>query len=327
VSANPHLKGIAIAGVLATVAVALGLFTLSRQQPASSAATNTQEVITHHPAAIKKPVGTKAHAPTTARPAAKPAAKRVAAKPQVSPYVTAALAAKLPKPIASAFGDHEVVVISVYTPNVGVDRISMTEAQAGAGLGGAGFVAVDASQNTATGELTRAFGVLSAPTTLVLSRNDFTKPVTTLDGFVDRETVAQAAMNADPSPGASQGQQSAWAKGAEAICARSKLRFSGLGEIKTAAQLKKTRPKVATITTSLLAGLRKLSAPAGRAADVKKFLSLAQQDVDVTMQLVAGAVKKDPAATAIASASQAGIGAQVTSLAISLGAPSCAQPL
>jgi hypothetical protein len=239
----------------------------------------------------------------------------------------AALAAKLPKPIASAFRDHAVVVISVYTPNVGVDQISMTEAQAGAGIGGAGFVAVDASQNGTTGELTRAFGVLSAPTTLVLSRNDFTKPATTLDGFVDRETVAQAALNANPSPGASQAGQSAWAKGAEAVCAHSKLQFSGLGEIKTAAQLKQATPKVTAITTALMGGLHKLEAPAGRAADVKKFLSLAQQDVDVTLKLVAGAVKKDPAATAIASARQAAIDAQVNSLAVSLGAPSCAQPL
>jgi hypothetical protein len=329
VTANPHLKGIAIAGVLAAVAVALGMFTLARQQPASSAATNAQDLITHHLPKIAKPAKTAAAArPTTAKhtPVVAPKPKP-APKPQVSPYVKAALAAELPRPVASQFGDHEVVVISVYTPDVDVDRVSMAEAQAGAGLGGAGFVAVDASKDKTTGDLTRAFGVLSAPTTLVLTRADFTKPVTTLGGFVDRETVAQAAANADPTPGASSDAQTAWAKGAEALCARAQTRFTALGTITTPAQLQQATPKFRTITSSLLSGLRKLPAPAGRAADVEQFLSFAEQDVALTLQLVEGTVKKDAAAVAMASTKEAGVGAQANTLAISLGAPTCSEPL
>ena len=121
--------------------------------------------------------------------------------------------------------------------------------------------------------------------------------------------------------------QSPWAKGAEAACDRAKIAFSGLGEIKTRAQLKKAAPKITSITTAMMAGLRTLPAPAGRAADVKKFLVLAQRDLDVTMQLVAGAVKKDPVIVASASAKEADVGAKVNSLAVSLGAASCASPL
>jgi hypothetical protein len=327
VSANPHLKGIAIAGVLAAVAVALGMFTLARQQPASSAATNAQDVITHHLPKIAKPTKTAAAAKPVAAKQTPVAAPKPAPKPQVSPYVKAALAAELPRPIASQFGDHEVVVVSVYTPDVDVDRVSMAEAQAGAGLGGAGFVAVDASKDRTTGDLTRAFGILSAPTTLVLTRADFTKPVTTLGGFVDRETVAQAAANADPTPGASSDAQTAWAKGAEALCARAQTQFAALGTIATMAQLKQATPKFQTITSSLLGGLRKLPAPAGRAADVEQFLSYAQQDVALTLQLVEGTVKKDAAAVAMASTKEAGVGAQANTLAIALGAPTCSEPL
>lgn len=306
-AANPHLRAIAIAGALAAAAVALGMWTLTRQQPSSTAAT---PLPVHHPAPAP---------PAKAR-------KPVVAVPKISPYVKAALAADLPKPVAEQFAAHEVVVVTLYSPDADLDRMVAGEAQAGAMLAGAGFVGVDVSKELVSGELTRAFGVLAAPTSLVLARTDFTKPTTTLAGFNDRETVAQAATNADPSPGGPTTRTS-WAQRAEALCGRSKGRFSDLGPITTPAQLKRASPKVKAITDSLIAGLAGLTPPAGRGADVKKFVSLARQDVDLAVRLVRATIGNDPVAVATASAKQSTVGAEASAMAISLGAPSCGEPL
>jgi hypothetical protein len=84
---------------------------------------------------------------------------------------------------------------------------------------------------------------------------------------------------------------------------------------------------VKAITATLMSGLAALPAPAGRAADVATFLSVARKDIDLTLQLVAAAVKQDTVAVATATAAEATVGATANTLAIGLGAPSCAAPL
>jgi hypothetical protein len=169
-AAAPHLRAILIAGALGATAVALGFYTMVRQQVAPA----TAPVVSPHHAA------------------------RPQAEAKVQADVAAALAAGLPKRVAAQFARHEVVVVTLYSPSVAVDRVVAGEARAGAALGTAGFVAVDVGKGPAADKLTTAFGVLSAPATLVLARGAYGAPATELDGFADRRTVAQAALNADP---------------------------------------------------------------------------------------------------------------------------------
>jgi hypothetical protein len=172
-AAAPHLRAILIAGALAATAVALGFYTMVRQQVTPA----TPPVVAPHVA-------------------------KTTQAPKLQADVAAALAAGLPKRVAAQFARHEVVVVTLYSPSVAVDRVVAAEARAGAALGAAGFVAVNVGKGPAADKLTTAFGVLSAPATLVLARGAYGAPVTRFDGFADEQTVAQAALNADPTPGA-----------------------------------------------------------------------------------------------------------------------------
>jgi hypothetical protein len=267
-------------------------------------------VITHAPTLA---------APAKADPATRPAQKPTIAKPNPieSVFAKAALAAGLPKPLALAFAAHEVAVVTLYSPDSDVDQIAVAESHAGAELAGAGYVLVDASSDVAAAPLTKAFGVLSAPTTLVLRRSDFVTPFASLDGFADRETVAQAAINADPTPGAPV-RQSRWARHANALCESSRTRI---------ARVDASSPDLKTISDSLTARLEQLPPPPGRAADATQLVALVRQDVDVSMQLASATAGKNVVGVATAKAAQAPVIAQLGQLAIDLGAPRCAQLL
>ncbi len=312
-AANPHLKQILIAGMLAALAAALGMFTLTRQQQASKAA---------EPAVVHRPATTAAT--TAAKPESKP-------KPvpgpvlRVSPFTRAALAAGLPKPVAAEFADHEVVVVTLYSSHGDVDRLAEAEAESGASLGAAGFAAVDATREGASGALTRLYGVLPSPSTLVIARPDFTTPFVSLEGFADRETVAQAARNADPTPGGP-AAQSAWARQAEAVCTRTTKQLTAVGAVDSAAALKTATPKVRAIGNAFLADLGALKPPAARAADVKRFVALQKQDLAFALQMASAAAAKDLVGVAAASAHEATVAKQASALAIDLGAPACASP-
>jgi hypothetical protein len=348
---NPQLRAIAIAGALAVVAVLLGMWTLNRQQP--SATDTPLPPVTHRapvshakpvakpaakpakhvtpvaakPAKHVKPVAAKpvAAKPVAAKPVAKPVAKPKPRAPQVSPFEKAALAAGLPKPVARQFAGHEVVVVTLYSPDDDVDRVAEAEARSGAALGGAGFVALDVSKNAQTADLTKLLGVLTAPSSLVFARADIAKPVLTLDGFADRQTVAQAAVNADPTPGGPVAQ-SAWARKADALCLRTATEFASISGISTPTQLKAATPKAKLLVDRLVAGLEKLPPPPGRAADVTRFVGLAKQDATLTFQAAAAAARKDPATVASVTAREAPVAAEASTLAVSLGAASCARP-
>ncbi len=176
---TPQLKAIMLAGILAATALALGLFTLSQSQGSSSAAY------------LGAPL------PAPAKIAPRPAPKRAAARPKpksVNPVIVAAKQAGLPASIADALAGRKAVVVSLYTPGSEVDAVARKEAASGAALAGAGYVAVDVSREGASTDLTKLLGVLHAPAVLIVRR-----PATVfvqMDGFADRQTVAQAAQNA-----------------------------------------------------------------------------------------------------------------------------------
>ena len=102
----------------------------------------------------------------------------------------------LPLAVARALARHPVVVVSLYDPEAKVDRISLGEARAGARRASVGFVALNVLDRRSSEALTRKLGVLSAPAFFLYQRPG--KLVMRVDGFADRDLVAQAAVAASP---------------------------------------------------------------------------------------------------------------------------------
>ena len=96
----------------------------------------------------------------------------------------------MPVAVARALQKHSVVVVSLYSPQAGVDELATAEARAGAAASGAGFVAVDVFHQRAGIPI----GIVDTPAVLVVTRR---RAVTAeLKGFVDRNVVAQAVSDA-----------------------------------------------------------------------------------------------------------------------------------
>ena len=89
---------------------------------------------------------------------------------------------------------NQVVVVVLYSPGSAVDAMAAREARAGALAAGVGFLAVDVTSDKAVAPLATSFDAREAPALLVFQRG--LKIATRIDGFADRETVAQAAENA-----------------------------------------------------------------------------------------------------------------------------------
>lgn len=158
-------------------------------------------------APVRKPV-TKAKAKGQA--AVKPKAK---AKPVVKPKTKPVVVAPAPvvKPVEAPKGDpvdahglplvlaktlakHPVTVVALYDPAAAIDELALAEARAGAVEVNAGFLALSIRSEPHVRPLTQLLGVLESPSVLVYERPNtlFVR----LNGFSDRETVAQAAANA-----------------------------------------------------------------------------------------------------------------------------------
>jgi hypothetical protein len=100
---------------------------------------------------------------------------------------------QLPAAIRSALAANLVVVVALYDPRAKIDGVSMREARAGAQLAGSSFVPIDVRKN-GVDSLNARYGVIQDPAVLVLRPPG--SLVVRIDGFADRDTVAQAAVNA-----------------------------------------------------------------------------------------------------------------------------------
>jgi hypothetical protein len=108
----------------------------------------------------------------------------------------------MPSSLALAQRSHAVVVVSLYTPGSSIDGMSTDEARHGAQVAHAGFVAFNVADEKVvsplssllTGAPTPADRVLDGPAVLVFVRPN--SLFVRLNGFADRDTVAQAAANA-----------------------------------------------------------------------------------------------------------------------------------
>jgi hypothetical protein len=191
---SPPIRYAALLGLLAALLVGGGMTVLGHGE--SSVA--TPHVIKHHPfgPGVKKKgtVAPKKHSATATKPKAAQAvtpAPKAALRPSA---VAAALAAGLPNAIATALGRHQTVVVSLYNPYSDVDGIAFAEARAGAKIAGVGFVPLNVLSEAQVGKLTQMLGLLPDPGLLVYIRPGTL--VARISGFVDKETVAQAAQNA-----------------------------------------------------------------------------------------------------------------------------------
>jgi hypothetical protein len=134
------------------------------------------------PAASARPGASAAGSHTAPAAVAKPKPAKAAPNPNL-----------LPAPIRRALAHHRVVVVALYDPNATIDGAALAEARAGAELGGGVFVPIDV-RSRAVDSLNARYGAVHDPAVLVL--NSPNSVVVRIDGFADRDTVAQAAQNA-----------------------------------------------------------------------------------------------------------------------------------
>lgn len=226
---SPQMKIFALVGLIAVLALGVGSMMLGRQS-AAPAATPTVPLKHFHPAAAApaapakpaaapaKPAAApaKKHAAAPAAPAAKhaaaPAAVKAPAKAAApvkpkavpapkpkaaAPVVLAVAANGLPGALDMLLHGHRIVVVALWDPEIPSDRYAFLEAQAGAKAANAGFLGVSVLNERVAAPLTAAVGngtVLPSPGVLV-----YKQPATLMnriDGFTDRDAVAEAVANA-----------------------------------------------------------------------------------------------------------------------------------
>jgi hypothetical protein len=204
---SPQIKILAAVGVLAAVGLGASLFLLGH----GTKKTADRVATTHSTPAPSRPAQSTP-APTTKRAHSTPATATPAVKHVTKPHTVARAHAKqakpatfhgnrvyanLPQPLQWQLAHHKVVVVSLYNPSADVDAISVAEAHAGAVDAGAGFLLVNVLDNKVAGILTALLpggGLLPDPGVLVYrAPGDL---AIRLDGFADRDSVAQAAANA-----------------------------------------------------------------------------------------------------------------------------------
>jgi hypothetical protein len=148
----------------------------------------------NEPVAIPVPVKTpvKTPAKSAAQPAKATAKAPTPAKPKpVNPVVPPS---GFPVVVDRALQQHRVVVLSLVVPGARVDELAAAEAEAGAKLSGAGFLALNVLNEGVARALLGKLEAGQDPSVLVVKRSG--DVAVELAGFADRETVAQAAANA-----------------------------------------------------------------------------------------------------------------------------------
>ncbi len=172
---------------LAGVLVLFGGYLVLGRGASSSAAPAVHTIKPLHP-----------HAKAKVALAPPKVASKAAAKAKRHPSVVGGV----PTPLANALRHHSVVVVALVSPSSAVDRLTLAEAKAGASYAHVGFVSISVSRNAQVQALSTLAGasadpqnrLLDAPAVLV-----FQKPRTLyvrLNGYVDADTIEQAAVNA-----------------------------------------------------------------------------------------------------------------------------------
>ncbi len=199
-----------LAGIVATFMVYRTLPTGGSEADLPTAASLAKHPKLPKPAAAKptaKPAASKAKAKAAA---AKPKPKaQVPAQPKPAVVVPAQAPVRplaeepkgdpvdangLPLVLSRALAKNPVTVVALYDPSADLDGMALAEARAGAAEVKAGFLAINVFNEPQVRPLAQLLGVLNSPSVLVYKRPNtlFLR----IDGFSDRQTVAQAAANA-----------------------------------------------------------------------------------------------------------------------------------
>jgi hypothetical protein len=185
---NERFRIYAAVALTCVLVVGGGLFFISRGSASSAA--SVHQIKPLHPN-VKAKVALAPPKVATAK------AKKTSARQP-------AVIAGVPTQLADALKRHSVVVLALVAPNSEVDGLTLAEAKAGAAAAHAGFTTVNVSNNAQVEALSALVGssadaqnrLLDAPAVLV-----FQKPqalYVRLNGYVDANTVEQAAVNAAP---------------------------------------------------------------------------------------------------------------------------------
>jgi len=193
---SPQIRILAIVGLLAAIGLGASMFLLGHggSNTADRAATTHARPASSTPRAHSTPAKTAAAQKHATKPHV--AARAHAKKTKPAGFRGYPVYAQLPQPLQWQLAHHKVVVVSLYNPSSDVDAISVAEAHAGATDAGAGFLLVNVLDNKIAGILTALLpggGLLPDPGVLVYrAPGDI---AVRLDGFADRNAVAQAATN------------------------------------------------------------------------------------------------------------------------------------
>jgi hypothetical protein len=202
------IKIVALVGILAALGLGGMSMLMGRSQPESFDVSTVP--LKHFKPAPNSPAAAKAKAAAPAKHAAAPAKSKAkpaaaakaapapkAAKPKVKPKPLPAVTDGLPTPLYVLLHGHKVVVVALWDPEVPSDRISFLEAQAGAQDANAGFLGVNVLDERVSGPLTALAGggtLLPAPGVLVFKQPAML--MNRIDGFADRDAIAEAVANA-----------------------------------------------------------------------------------------------------------------------------------
>jgi hypothetical protein len=187
---SPPVRIFAILLVLAGLAGMLAMRTMSPSVEES--APIPQPVRKSQAAAPAKAAAPPAKATVSATVAKAP--KPVPAKPKKPVLNPAVPPTGFPAAVDKALREHEVVVVSLVVPGARIDELAAAEAEAGAKLGGAGFLALNVVNEGVARALLTKLNSVQDPSLVVIRRSG--EVALELAGFADRETVAQAAVNA-----------------------------------------------------------------------------------------------------------------------------------
>lgn len=193
-SVSPQVRLLALVGLLAALALAGGMMLLTRSQATAGAEDLSQAELTR--ALTPKPAKAKPAAPAKAKPAAHAKAKAAPAKEKPRPPVAAN---GVPTAIMDALRRSPAAVVALTASGAEIDGVTLAEARAAAAAAGVPYVEIDVLRPALGRAIARTLGVVEPPATLVYRR-----PGTVylqLDGYADRDTIAQAAENARAAAG------------------------------------------------------------------------------------------------------------------------------
>jgi hypothetical protein len=191
---SPQMRVVALVGLLAALALAGGMFFLTRSQADAGAGDLSGSELAQALTPVQKPATATTVPAATAKPARATAAARSKPKPLVGEN-------GVPTAILEALRRSPAAIVSLTAGGADIDRLTLAEAAAAAKSAGVPYVRIDVLQPELGRAIARTFGVVEAPATLVYQRP--TSLFLKLDGYADSATIAQAAENAKAAAGGS----------------------------------------------------------------------------------------------------------------------------